>query len=169
MVKAIIYTTNTGNTEKYAKLLSGQTGLPAYTLEEAKEKADPGTEVIYLGWVMAGGIQGYKEAAKQYKVRVACAVSMGPTGSLTEETRKKNAIPSQTAVFTLQGGLDLTKLHGMYKLAVSMITKKAAKTLSAKNNRTLEEDSMLDILLHGGCCVSEENLKSVLEWYEAQR
>ncbi len=34
-MKAIIYTSNTGSTERYARLLAEQTGLPAYSLTEA--------------------------------------------------------------------------------------------------------------------------------------
>ena len=35
-MKAIVYTTNAGSTEQYAKLLAQETGLPAYSLAEAK-------------------------------------------------------------------------------------------------------------------------------------
>lgn len=38
-----------------------------------------GSEIIYLGWIMAGGIKGYKEAAKLYKVRAVCGIGMGQT------------------------------------------------------------------------------------------
>ena len=58
-MKAIIYTTQTGSTERYAKLLAHETGLPAYTLAEAKKAVLPGGSVIYLGWIMAGCIKGY--------------------------------------------------------------------------------------------------------------
>ena len=34
-MKAIIYTSNTGSTERYARLLAEQTGLPACSLTEA--------------------------------------------------------------------------------------------------------------------------------------
>ena len=37
-MNAIIYTTNTGSTEHNAKLLAHETGLPAYSLAEAKKK-----------------------------------------------------------------------------------------------------------------------------------
>ncbi len=37
-MKAIIYTTQTGSTERYAKLLAHETGLPAYTLAEEKKR-----------------------------------------------------------------------------------------------------------------------------------
>ena len=41
-MKAIIYTSNTGGTERYARLLAEQTGLPAYSLTEAKEAVPAG-------------------------------------------------------------------------------------------------------------------------------
>lgn len=45
-MNAIIYTTNTGSTEHYAKLLAHETGLSAYSLAEAKKKVYPRTECI---------------------------------------------------------------------------------------------------------------------------
>ena len=56
---AIIYTTNTGSTGQYAKLLAQETGLPAYSLAEAKKRVFAGAEVVYLGWIMAGSVKGY--------------------------------------------------------------------------------------------------------------
>ena len=53
-MNAIIYTTNTGSTARYAELLPCATGLPAYSLAEAKSAVSTGAEVIYLGWIMAG-------------------------------------------------------------------------------------------------------------------
>ena len=68
-MKAIIYTTNTGSTAQYAKMLAEQTGLPAFSMEEAKSKVEAGSEIIYLGWIMAAQVKGYKAAAKKYKIR----------------------------------------------------------------------------------------------------
>ena len=64
-----IYTTNTGSTARYAELLPCATGLPAYSLAEAKSAVSTGAEVIYLGWIMAGSIKGYAAAARRYRVR----------------------------------------------------------------------------------------------------
>ena len=47
-MNAIIYTTNTGSTECYARLLAQKTGLPVYSLAEAKKRVFAGAEVIYL-------------------------------------------------------------------------------------------------------------------------
>lgn len=48
-MNAIIYTTNTGSTARYAKLLAHETGLPVYSLAEARKKVFAGAEVIYMG------------------------------------------------------------------------------------------------------------------------
>lgn len=88
-MKTIIYTTNTGSAERYARLLSQETGLPACSLAEAKKKVPSGAEIIYLGWIMAGSVKGYADAAKRYQVRAVCAVGMGQTGTQTDEVRKK--------------------------------------------------------------------------------
>lgn len=75
-MNAIIYTTNSGSTERYARLLSRETGLPAYSLAEAKNAVPAGAEVIYLGWIMAGTVKGYAAAARSYTVRAVCGVGM---------------------------------------------------------------------------------------------
>ena len=108
-MNAIIYTTNTGSTESYAKLLAQKTGLPVYSLAEAKKRVFAGAEVIYLGWIMAGSVKGYAEAAKRYQVRAVCCVGMGQAGTQTDSVRKKSAISADIPLFTLQGNFDVKK------------------------------------------------------------
>ena len=55
---AIVYTSNTGYTRQYALLLGAQTGLPVYALDEARKCLAPGCAILYLGWLMAGKVQG---------------------------------------------------------------------------------------------------------------
>ena len=76
-MKAIIYTSNTGSTAEYAQLLGKELNLPVHSLQKAKNKVPAGSEINYLGWIMAGGIKGYNEAAKLYKVRAICGIGMG--------------------------------------------------------------------------------------------
>lgn len=166
---AIIYTTNTGSTERYAKLLSHETGLPAYSLAEEKRKVPSGAEIIYMGWIMANSVKGYADAAKRYKVRAVCAVGMGQTGTQTDVVRKKNHIPASIPLFTLQGDFDVAKLHGASRLMMEIMVKTAGKGLADKPDRTPEEDDMLDMMLHGGERVSMDNLSSVLDWYRMRR
>ena len=168
-MNAIIYTTNTGSAERYARLLAQKTGHPAYSLAEAKKQVFAGAEVIYLGWIMAGSVKGYAEAAKRYRVRAVCAVGMGQTGAQTDSVRKKTAVPAHIPLFTLQGNFDVKKLHGIYRPMMELMVKTAGKGLAEKADRTPEEDDMLDMMLHGGERVKEENLSAVLDWYNAQR
>lgn len=168
-MRAIVYNSNTGSTAHYAKLLSHETGLPVYSLEKAGKELPDGAEIIYLGWIMASEIKGYKDAAKRYKVRSAIAVGMGKTGTQVKEVREKNKIPASIPLFTLQGNFDVKKLHGVYRIMMDIMVKTAGKSLEAKPDRTPEEDDMLDMMLHGGNRVSMDNLKAVLDWYASQK
>lgn len=168
-MNAMIYTTNTGSTEHYAELLAQKTGLSAYSLAEAKKRVFAGAEVIYLGWIMAGSVKGYVEAAKRYRVRAVCGVGMGQTGTQTDSVRKKSAISADIPLFTLQGNFDVKKLHGIYRPMMEIMVKTAGKALAEKKDRTPDEDDMLDMMLHGGERVKAENLSAVLDWFSAQQ
>nr|WP_325195998.1 hypothetical protein [uncultured Oscillibacter sp.] len=167
-MKAIVYTSNTGSTARYAKLLGHETGLPVYTSETANRNLPAGAEIIYLGWIMASEIKGYKKAAKQYTVQAVCGVGMGQTGTQVMEVRKKNAIPDSIPLFTLQGNFHMDRLHGVYKLMMGVMVRTAGKALAEKTDRTPEEDDMLDMMFHDGERVRPENLSDVLNWYREQ-
>lgn len=162
---AIVYTSNTGYTAQYASLLGKRTGLPVYSLEEAGKALPAGNRIIYLGWLMAGKVQGYAKAAKRYQVAAVCGVGMGANGSQLAEVRKGNAMGDGLPLFTLQGGFDMGKLKGIYKLMMRVMAKTLGKSLANKQDRTAEEDQMLRLLTQGGSCVSEENLQPVLDWF----
>ena len=163
MIQAIVYTSNTGSTEQYAKLLGQETGLPVYSLTDAKQALKSDTRILYLGWIMADAIQGYADAAKRYRIPMVCAVGMEPAGK--EQTlREKNGIPQDAALYPLQGGYLPDRLRGVQKLMMRMITGSMAKTLAAKANRTPEEDDLLELIRHGGSRVSLEKLATPLQW-----
>lgn len=168
-MEAIIYTTNTGSAEQYAKMLAEQTGLSVFSMEEAKSEVEEGSEIIYLGWIMAAQVKGYKPAAKKYKIRAVCAVGMEKTGTRTEEIRKKTFVPAEVPLFTLQGNFNVKKLHGFYRLMMSMMVKMVTKQLVAKTDRTQRENEMLEIMLQGGENVRKENLAEVLDWYKREQ
>ena len=61
---AIVYTSQTGFTARYAALLAERTGLPCRPLKEAAA-LPRGTAVIYLGWLCAGkGTSLFKDAGR---------------------------------------------------------------------------------------------------------
>lgn len=168
-MNAIIYTSNSGSTKHYARLLAYETGLPVYSLAEAKKKVFYGAEIIYLGWIMAGSVKGYATATKRYKVCAVCGVGMGQNGAQTDSVRKKTSVPANIPLFTIQGNFDVKKLHGIYRLMMEIMVRTAGKSLAAKKDRTPEEDDMLNMMLHDGERIKSENLKAVLTWYNAQK
>lgn len=166
-MQAIIYTTNTGSTQRYAQMLSQATGLPAYSLTQAGAQVPDGAAIIYMGWIAAGTVKGYAAAAGCYRVRAVCAVGMGQTAQ-TDAVRKNSGIPARIPLFTLQGNFDVKRLHGAYRLMMDIMVKTAGKALAGKQDRTPEEDDMLDMMLRGGERVRAQNLQAVLDWYAGQ-
>ena len=139
-----------------------------YSLVEARKRLTRSSTILYLGWLMAGRVQGYAKAAKIYRIAALCGVGMGFTGSQLQDVRQANRIPARLPVFTLQGGFDLAKLRGIYRLMMTVMAKTAGKGLAEKKDRTPEEDAMLELLLHGGSRVRVENLTAVTTWYDSE-
>ena len=158
---AIVYTSNTGHTRKYALLLSERIGLPAYSLEEAGLQLSGGSPVIYLGWLHASHVKGYSKAAKRFSLRAVCGVGLCDTGTLTDLVRKATSIPEDIPLFTLQGGIDRSRLKGMDKLMISMLT----KGLASQKQRSAQDDRILELLSKDENYVSTENLVEVFQWY----
>ncbi len=159
-IQAIVYTSNTGFTARYAKLLGEKTGLPVYESEEGEKALPKGTAIVYFGWIMASSVKGYKKAAARYDIRALCAVGLCDTGALMTEVRKATGLPAETPLFTLQGGMDYSRLRGINRFMISMLR----KGMAAKKDRTEDEERMYILVRDGGDFLREENLNGVLEW-----
>ena len=162
-IRAIVYTSNTGHTKKYAEMLGRLTGLPVYRLENAVREIAKGTRVIYLGWLFAGSLKGYRTAAKHFTLAAVCGVGLCDTGAMTDEVRRAISLPEEIPLFTMQGGIDKTRLTGIHKFMIRMLI----KGLSAKKSPTEEERRMLELLCRDADYVSKENAAAFCAWYEA--
>ena len=80
MISAIVYTSNSGYTAEYARLLGRATGLPVNDLRQV-HTPQPDEEVIFLGWLMADRVMGWPKANAFFKVRAVCQVGMGPASA----------------------------------------------------------------------------------------
>lgn len=160
--KSIVYTSNTGHTAGYARLLGERTGLPVWSLDEAVKKLEGGTPVLYLGWLRMNKVRGYRDAAKRFLICAVCGVGLCDTGSMLDEARKAISLPEEIPLFTLQGGMDRSKLEGFDQMAIKMLT----KGLAAQEHRSAQEERILELLENGTDGVKEENLAQVLAWYE---
>lgn len=165
-MRAIVYTSNTGSTAEYAKMLGNKTGLPVYSMAEAKKTLVPGDAILYLGWVMASVTQGYKAAAARYRVVAVCAVGLSPDPGQNAVVREKTEVPDGIPLFLLQGNFALSKLRGIKKVVMKMMLSSLAKTA----HRTAEEETMYYAVRDGVTAVAEAKLGPVLDWYaETQR
>lgn len=158
---AIVYTSKTGFTREYAYLLGKKLALPVYPLEDALYGLTQGSPILYLGWIHASSVQGFRKTMKGFRLCGVCGVGLCDTGTMENEVRKATAIPEEMPLFTLQGGFDRGKLKGMDKLLISMLV----KGLSSKQQRTEQDDRMLYLLQRDGHYVREENLTAVMNWY----
>ena len=158
---AIVYTSNMGHTRQYAIMLGSEIGLPVYSYDEAIAKLPGGSRIIYLGWIHASHIKGYSGIAKRFHLCAVCGVGLCDTGTLFFEVRKATSIPENIPLFTLQGGFDRSKLKGMDKLLISMLT----KGLSAQKQRSVQDERMLELLNKDANYVSIDNLDEILKWY----
>ena len=166
MITAILYASNTGYTKQYAEMLAKATGLPAYNIDNSIPPATRGQDVIFMSWLMAGGVQGYKKICKRYNIKALCAVGMAPAKQdQTADIRKKYAL-ADLPVFYMQGGFDMKKLTGIYKIMMKVMCKKILGDLAKVEERTPEQEALYKMATEGMSCVSEKNLQPVLDWYE---
>ena len=160
-LSAIVYTSNTGHTRQYALLLGEKIGLPVYSFVEARSQLSEGSRILYLGWIHASHIKGYAVAAKRFSIGAVCGVGLCDTGTLIPEVRKATSVPEDIPLFTLQGGIDRSRLKGMDKMLISMLT----KGLASQKQRSAQDERMLELLQRDASYVSEENVSEVLQWY----
>ena len=166
MIQAILYLSNTGFTEKYAQLLKKRLNIPAYSMKSSIPLAND-SEIIYLGWLKAGFVSGYKKAAKKYKIRAVLGVGIGGDGSQVDNIRNANQIPDEIPVFSAQGGYAPERLKGLWRFILNMKFKSDIKRYEQIPMRTADEDAVLDMMKNGGDYVSEDGLIPLIDWYNS--
>ena len=160
-LSAIVYVSNTGHTRQYALLLAKESGLPVFSYDEAISGLPGGSRIIYMGWIHASHVKGYSGAAKRFSVCAVCGVGLCDTGTLITEVRKATSIPEDIPLFTLQGGFNRSKLKGVDKLMITLLT----KGLASQKQRSDQDERMLELLSKDANYVSTENLAGILQWY----
>lgn len=163
MLSAIVYSSATGSSEKYAKLLSAALHVPAMPASKCPVRKDG--EIMYIGWAMAGKVVGYEKAAKKYNITAIVQVGMSPvTEKLLSDVREKNAVPEDVAVFAKQGAFDMGAIALPYRPVMKLINKKLVKILSQKPNRTAEEEATYQMALNGKGQPASWDVSDILAW-----
>lgn len=155
----IIYESKTGFTKRYADMLAAKTGLKAFHVKELS-KVNHDEEIIFLGWMKVGMIQGLKKL-KKYNIKAVCGSGTARKAEPDTETviarNKIEGIP----FFYLRGGcIPLKEFKGMDKIMMSMFV----KMLKSRKDKDEELEESIDNIENGFDGVKEENLEPVLEW-----
>ncbi len=155
----IVYESKTGFTKRYADMLSAKTGLKVYRVKELA-KVNRDEEIIFLGWMKVGKIQGLYKLRK-YNLKVVCGSGTGQTAEPdTEAVITRNNIKN-IPFFYLRGGcFPLREIMGMDKIMLSMFI----KMLKRRKDKDEKTDEAISIIENGFDGVREENLLPVIEW-----
>ena len=151
-LSAIVYTSQTGFTRRYAEMLAQKTGLPACELGGPAPAR--GTSVLYLGWLRAGGVRGLAKARRRWDVKGVCAVGMSPepNGKVLED-------PSLPA-FYLRGGYAPERLRGLARVMMAPM----AFFLTRKPPQTEADRAVQEAFAHGADWTDPARLEPVLAW-----
>lgn len=156
----IIYCSNSGSAKRYAELLSEKTGMPCVDIKK-RSTVNADEEIIFIGWIMAGALQGLKEIREDFaNIRAICGVGMMKSEKATEETKAKNNITEP--YFFLTGDFDINKLTGMYKMMMGMMLKMMKDKIKESGEEKGEE--MLKLLENGIKGFDEKELEGVIEF-----
>lgn len=156
----IIYCSNAGSAKRYAELLSEKTGFDCVSVSK-RSKVSPDEEIIFLGWIMAGSIQGLKEVREGFaNIKAVCGVGMMKSEKAIEDTKTKNGITE--TYFFLPGDFDMKKLTGMYKMMMGMML----RMIKGKIKETGEEkgEEMLKMFENGIIAFDENELEPVADF-----
>lgn len=122
MLTAVVYTGNTGFTEKYANWVANQLKCELFRLEDVtKEDLAKYPLIVFGGWVKGGLIQGLTEL--QGKVRgkyIVFAVGALPKRSSQAERFKERNGLQDVPTFYFEGGLRWYRLSEGQKAALLM-------------------------------------------------
>ena len=159
----IIYSTNAGSTERYAKMLSEKLSCPMVKISKAGD-IDKNEEVIFMSWLMSGTLQDYSKAKEMFSnIKAVCAVGMFTTEGKLDEVKAKNNLEEE--LFFLHGAFDVNNLSGMYKMMMGMAMKMIKAKL--KESDDPKANQMADMFEKGIDLVKEEELDKVIEFINA--
>lgn len=164
MIDAVVYTSSTGFTAKYAAMLAKNLSVEALSLETAKKRLASGAAVVYLGWLKAGTIQKLKVARRAFSVKAVCGVGMAPPSANERERLARQNGLSLDGFFLLQGGFDMQKLSGANKFMMTFMSKALRPNLEKKiaaGTASDMEKEMLEMVTSGKDCTSEKALSDV--------
>ena len=154
MNNIIIYGSNYGTTEQYAKELSKRTNIEAISFENVQEinKYD---KIIYIGGLYAGGVLGMAKTLKNlndvsHKKIILVTVGLAdPTDEVNKNNIRNNIkrqlkkeVFEKAKIFHLRGGIDYSKLNFGHKTMLRLLYN-SIKNLP-EEKQTAEDKAMIE-------------------------
>lgn len=159
----IVYESKSGFTKKYATMLSEIIGLKSYHTSEIS-KISKDEEIIFLGWIKIGKIQGLSKFS-DYNVKAVCGSGTARRAEPDEETLLKRNSIEDIPFFYLRGGcLPLKKLKGIDKIMMIMFV----SMLKKRKDKSEEIIESINTIENGFDGVKEENLLSIIHWFNSK-
>ncbi|MBE5732156.1 MAG: hypothetical protein E7353_03875 [Clostridiales bacterium] len=160
----VVYMSNTGFTEQYARFLASTLGCEALELKDALSSLRKKSEIIYFGWINGGKIMGLKKAIRNFNPICICSVGISmPSDEYVVSLREDNKI--NLPLFYLQGGFDYSRLKGTSRIKMNIARSLLKKTIEKKENPDESEKFLLDVMENGGNFVDRNKIKSIADWY----
>ena len=159
----IVYESKTGFTKRYAEMLAAKTGMKVYRVNELS-KIDKKEEIVFLGWMKVGRIQGLKKVRK-FNVKAVYGSGTGSAGEPNADTIITGNKLEKIRFFYAKGGcLPLKNLKGADRIMMSMF----AKMLKKRKDKDEKLKEAIDHIENGFDGVKEENLTPLIEWLNSR-
>lgn len=150
MIKAIVYNSDTGFTQRYAELISEKTGVECMNYKTAVKTLNISDEIVYMGNVVAGRISNFVPANTRFTVKAVCACGVSPATDEYINNLKVTNMTDPRPLYFLRGGINTAKLKGLKKMMIKAVIKDTPE-------------------LHDGCdFFSEESAEPVIEFIKSQ-
>lgn len=163
--KAVIYTSKTGHSEEYARMIGKKLSLPVYERKYAHNYVAKDSDVIYVAWVMAGLIKDYGKLKLEFNPIAVVAVGMDDSKGVELKMRVENELPVNVPLYVVLGGFNKAKLKGFHRWAYNRKVNSLIRELEEEQSLTPTKQQQLNVLKNGGSYVKEENLKEFYRDY----
>lgn len=163
-MRAIVYNSNTGFSERYAKMLSKATGVRAYSVEEAKKELPKDAPIVYVCWVMGNLLVGASKISRRFYIRAVAAVGLNQGPHAEGAIRAQSGLPDSIPLFLLPGGLKLEKLNVFHRLLLKMVESETVKQIQKSVRPTDDSLEFLEQLRNGCDLVDEAHLEDLIDW-----
>ena len=152
MKKIIIYGSQYGSSERYARELSKITGIRAVESGNAQEAADADL-VIHMGALYAGGVKGLKQTMKHIRKGTKLIVITVGIADVRNEINVKNIrrslasqmpenVYQEATLFHLRGDMDYSRMNRKHRLMMGFmyrsLKKKPAEQQSDEDRAVIE-------------------------------